>query len=182
MLLIEHTRSTHQNGSENNGSTSSLKCNLCSKTFVTDVKLNDHECSNQQQQFKCNLCDYDCESEGNIETQKKNVHVIIVCDSLLDTRNLLREHIEEHHGTSNNGNTNGDKEHAEKLAAKNSNLKEVIRTVNDDFERLSDIFKKQTQDFDEQKIAIDIDLSKTRENLRITKAENEALKVRNKLG
>ena len=49
----------------------------------------------------------------------------------------------------------------------------------DDFEKLSDIYKKQQEEYNEQKLIIEVDLAKTREEFRQMKTENEELKVKN---
>ena len=61
----------------------------------------------------------------------------------------------------------------------NSELKNELRSVKDDFERLSEIYRKEQQDFKDLKLNIDIDLSKTREEYRRMKVENEKLIARN---
>ena len=51
--------------------------------------------------------------------------------------------------------------------------------MKDDFERLSNIYRKEQDDFKDLKLNIDIDLTKTRDEYRRMKAENEKLNVKN---
>ena len=51
-----------------------------------------------------------------------------------------------------------------------------------DFERLSDIYKKQQDEFNEQKLIIEVDLAKTREGFKLMKnlkSKMEILLLRN---
>ena len=58
-------------------------------------------------------------------------------------------------------------------------MKGEVSSVKDDFERLSNIYRKEQQEFNELKLNIEIDLTKTREEYRRMKAENEKLIVKN---
>ena len=91
----------------------------------------------------------------------------------MDSRLLLRKHIEEEHKEKETHHNQSE------LAQENAKLKEELRALKDNYERLSDIFNKQQEDFNSQKLIIEVDIPKTREGFRQLKAENEELKVRN---
>ena len=117
-----------------------------------------------------------------MEKHKTDMHVLVACSfcgKFLGTRILLEKHIEEEHSTVEYGKVTSDKEYIEKLVAENAEVKNELRLVKDNFERLSEIFKKEQQEFNELKLNIDNDMSKTREEYRRMKTENEELKVKN---
>ena len=83
------------------------------------------------------------------------------------------EHIKKEHATVEHTKVTSEKEYIEKLEKENSELKTELRSTKDDFERSSTIYKS------ELKLNIDIDMSKTREEYRRMKVENEKLVARN---
>ena len=88
-------------------------------------------------------------------------------------------HIEKEHAAVDQAKVTSEKEYIEQIVNENSKLKNELRSVKDDFERLSEIYRKEQQDFKDLKLNIDIDLSKTREEYRRMKVENEKLIARN---
>ena len=72
----------------------------------------------------------------------------------------LQEHIEREHAAVDQAKVTSDKEYIEQIVKENSALKTEIRSTKDNFERLSEIYRKEQQDFKELKMNIDADLNK----------------------
>ena len=158
------------------------KCDICDQEFCTVHLLNDHKSEKHVKFFKCDLCEYEGETNLVLEVHKSDTHVIVACsfcDTFLDTRILLQEHINKEHATVDLARVTSDKEYIEQIVKENEDLKSQLRSVKDDFERLSSIYRKEQEDFKELKLNIDIDLTKTRDEYRRLKADNEKLIVRN---
>ena len=153
-----------------------FKCNECTEVFKGRDSLLYHKIHNHtiQGTNECDLCTFKSSTYENIEAHKKECHVLVhctICDIFVDSRVLLRKHIKDEHDDTSL--------EEKKLAEDNHKLNLEIRRVKDDYERLSDIYKKQQEEFNEQKLIIEMDLAKTREGFRQMKAENEELKVKN---
>ena len=73
-------------------------------------------------------------------------------------------HIEKEHAAVDQAKVTSEKEYIEQIVNENSELKNELRSVKDDFERLSEIYRKEQQDFKDLKLNIDIDLSKPGRN------------------
>ena len=133
---------------------STLNCDFCKETFSNNCIMKAYKCSKQQVKVKCDLCEHEGDSENEVEVHKKDAHVIgscSYCDTFIDTKVLLRKHIETEHATIDNSKVTSNKEYVQQLVDENSKLAHELRTIKDDFERLSDICKKQTEEFNGQK-------------------------------
>ena len=154
---------------------STLNCSECSEAFNSSDNLQLHRLT-RHTQIECELCEFKSKEVQTMEMHKQDYHVLVHCnhcDSFLDSRILLKKHIEETHRTDKTSQEFGE------LLEENAKLKEELRAVKDNFERLSDIHRKQQEEFNEQKLIIEVDLAKTREEYKRMKTENEELKVRN---
>ena len=164
--LEEHKRSIH------------LKCDLCTEVLSTEDELKEHQSLKHPENCNCDLCDYNSTSKEGIESHKKDVHVIVACtycDTFIDTTFSLRTNIENEHATMDKAKVTSEKDYIQQIANENSALKAELRSVKDDFERLSDIYKKEQHEFKELKLNIGTDLSKTRDEYKRLKIENGKL-------
>ena len=144
------------------------KCKSIYSSFI-------HHNHTQQNTSECDLCEFKSTTTQTIEMHKQEYHVLVQCEhcnNFFESRTQLEKHSEEKHKEDTS-------QKCCDLAKENAELKEELRAVKDNFERLSDIYKKKQEDFNEQKLIIEIDLAKTREAFRQVKTENEELKVRN---
>ena len=90
----------------------------------------------------------------------------------------MKAHKENEHGEESNKML-VDKDFVSNLLEANAKLNDEIRDVKDNFERLSDIYQKEQAHSVDKKFDIEIELSKTREEYKRVKAENEELKIKN---
>ena len=101
-----------------------------------------------------------------------------LCEKVCNNEYNLRTHKENENSRKDN-NVTVEEKFVENLVNNNLKMKEDFRNLQDNFERLSDIYQKERNKSSENKGEIEIELQKTREEYRKIKTENEALKVKN---
>ena len=117
-----------------------IKCSLCQVRTSTIEDLLTHISEAHVSKKTCDLCTFESTTQESIETHKNEYHVIVqctLCDKFVDSRSLLKKHMEEEHDRNI---TSGE---SLETVTENVKLKEELRAIKDDFERLSVIYNKK---------------------------------------
>ena len=196
--------STQEELKKHNDGTHSHTCTLCGKTFRTQLLLSKHtqddhlnECAVCPQKFEdatklaehfknahtytCEMCSFEGTTvtimqnhilEKHFSPDENNMFSCDECTYKCENREQLRKHFGEQHqenGIVEPSDTSRD-------TANESKLKEEIRLLTNNFQRLESMFQDSLEEVGQVRSEYEAKLIEANDRFRVVKAENEELK------
>ena len=170
-LLSKHTDDEHR-----------FQCTICEAIFTLKCKLMEH--TKAAHMFECQMCEFEGNTiaimENHILQQhysqdENNQFSCDECDFKCETREQLGNHFHEKHNENGDDN-NIEEAHRNIETNTEANLREELRVLKNNFERLESLFQDSLDDVSQVRTEYEAKLSEADDKLRVTKAENEELK------
>ena len=169
--LSKHTEEAH-----------AYECPMCQLAFPDSTKLNDHVKDNHT--FECEMCSFEGTTatimenhilEKHFNPDENNKFSCDECSYTCDNREQLRKHFEEKHPEDPSHNIE-DELVNNRSPEEESNLKEELRLVKNNFQRLEVLFQDSLEEVGKVRGEYEAKLIEANDRFRAVKAENEELK------
>ena len=151
-------------------------CPLCNKIFANTSNLNDHV--KDDHTFHCEMCKFEGTTALIMENHilakhftpdENNKFCCDECTNKFDTREQLGNHLREEHKDK-------DKSEQETGSDEEGKLKEELRQLKNNFQRLESLFQDSLEEVNKVKTEYEAKLIEANDKYRTVKAENEELK------
>ena len=170
-LLSKHTENEHR-----------FQCTICEAIFMIENKLTEHR--KEAHMFECEMCAFEGNTiaimenhilEQHYSQDENNQFPCDECDYKCETREELGNHFREKH--RENSDLNVIDEAKRNTETQNeANLKEELRVLKNNFERLESMFQDSLEEVNQVKSEYEAKLIEANDKVRIVKTENEELK------